>query len=137
MTVLLLTIHVRNREWAKSEGERSLRQVDAVLARENAMLKLLGTDWEWLSEVNSLGDEEELKAIAEFVGRIENPEEVWRQILANKPDPPTWWGRTDSVSIDGDLAKVVTYVEDRDTFDVELSLRRIQDEWKIEPVTEK
>ena len=132
-TLLFMTVQCSLREWAKSEGEASLRQFDAVVARDTAILKLLKTDWDWLTEVDKLEDDQQSKAIAEFVGRLEKPEEVWLDILRKESETPIWWGRIDSVSVKGDTAKAKTYAENRTTFDVVLNLRRINNEWKIDP----
>ncbi len=132
-TLLFMMIHLPVREVGRREGPSSLKQVDAVLARENAVLKLLNTDWEWLAEIDSLPDDEQPAAIANFLDRVQSPDKIWIEILRQDSENAIWWGRIDSVSIDGDTAKVKTYAEDRDIFNVELDLRRIDGEWKIHP----
>jgi hypothetical protein len=128
----LLTIQVPIRAMAESEGPQSVAQVDAVLIKENKILKLLKIDWEWLAEISELSDEEEDKAIDDLVAGLKNPEQIWTEILKIEGEVPIWYGRIEKVTTDGDSATVKTYAENRDTFDALLALKRVDGNWKID-----
>jgi hypothetical protein len=132
LPVMLMTIQVPIRALAESEGPNSVRQVDSVLVRENKILSLLGTDWKWLAEISELSDEEEEKAISDFVDNVKNPEQIWIEILKLDAEVPIWYGRIEDLRVNGDTATLKTYAEDRDIFDQTLHLKRVDGNWQID-----
>jgi hypothetical protein len=131
--LMLLTIQVSIRELAESEGPDSVKEVDAVLADEIALLTALGKDWAWLSKTSKLGDDEESKELENAVAKAANPGELWAKSLKKHPKRMIGWGnKIENVEVNGDKATATVYDADNPRFDSQLKLKRVNGEWKID-----
>jgi len=129
----LLTIQVPIRELAESEGAHSVKEVDALLADEIALLTALGKDWAWLSKTSKLGDDEESQELENAVAKVANPGELWAKSLKKHPGMMIWWGsKIENVQVNGETATAKAYAEGNPNFDHQLKLKRINGEWKID-----
>jgi hypothetical protein len=131
--LMLLTIQVTVRELAESEGPDSVREVDALLADDVALLTALGKDWAWLSKTSKLEDDEESKELENAVAKAANPGELWAKSLKKHPKRMIGWGnKIDNVEVNSDTATATVYDADNPRFDSQLKLKRVNGEWKID-----
>lgn len=131
--LMLLTIQVTVRELAESEGPDSVKEVDALLADEIALLTALGKDWAWLSKTSKLGDDEESKELENAAAKAANPGALWAKSLRKHPKRMIGWGnKIENVQVNGDTATATVYDADNPRFDSQLKLKRVNGEWKID-----
>lgn len=130
-TLSFMMIQVPIREAAISEGPQSVKAVDAVLVRENKILKLLGVSWDKLIEISRLGVAK-YDALDELAAEIKDPGNVWSEILKIDSEVPVWYGRIENASIENDQATIKTFIEDKTIFDATMKLRKVNGEWRID-----
>ena len=131
--LMLLTIQVTVRELAESEGPDSVKEVDALLADDVALLTALGKDWAWLSKASKLEDDEESKELESAAAKAANPGELWAKSLRKHPKRMIGWGnKIENVEVNGDTATATVYDADNPRFDSQLKLNRVNGEWKID-----